>query len=121
LRADVSKSAGTTAMVDETVRRLGVPNIVYIDSSRAKAHCLFRRPKGGPFMSRVFGEMRQIAFVVRDLEKALDYWTRTLGVGHPHALARDGHAENIEVRGSHGGLALNAEVYRHLARALTAS
>ena len=32
-------------------------------------------------MSRGFGEMRQIAFVVRDLEKALDYWTRTLGVG----------------------------------------
>ncbi len=39
-------------------------------------------------------------------------------VRHPHALARDSHAENIEVSGSHVGLALNAEVYRHLARAL---
>jgi len=39
-------------------------------------------------------------------------------VRHPHALARDSHAENIEVRGSHSGLALNGEVYRHLARAL---
>ena len=41
-------------------------------------------------------------------------------VRHPHALARDTHAENIEVSGSHIGLALNAEVYRHLARALAA-
>ena len=39
-------------------------------------------------------------------------------VRHPYALARDGHGENIEVSGSHSGLALNAEVYRHLARVL---
>ena len=39
-------------------------------------------------------------------------------VRHPHALARDGHSENIEVSGSHIGLAVNAEVYRHVARAL---
>jgi pimeloyl-ACP methyl ester carboxylesterase len=39
-------------------------------------------------------------------------------VRHPYALARDDHGENIEVRGSHSGLALNAEVYRHLARVL---
>jgi pimeloyl-ACP methyl ester carboxylesterase len=39
-------------------------------------------------------------------------------VRHPHALARDTHAENIEVTGSHIGLAHNGEVYRHLARAL---
>jgi pimeloyl-ACP methyl ester carboxylesterase len=39
-------------------------------------------------------------------------------VRHPHALARDSHGENLEVSGSHTGLALNAEVYRHLARAL---
>lgn len=42
-------------------------------------------------------------------------------VRHPHALARDGHAQNIEVGGSHSGLALNAEVYRHLARVLAAA
>ena len=39
-------------------------------------------------------------------------------VRHPGAMAREGHAENIEVRGSHTGLAFNPEVYRHLARLL---
>jgi catechol 2,3-dioxygenase-like lactoylglutathione lyase family enzyme len=39
-------------------------------------------------MSRLFGEMRQIAFVVRDLDQALRYWTETLGVG-PFFLLRD--------------------------------
>jgi catechol 2,3-dioxygenase-like lactoylglutathione lyase family enzyme len=98
LCADASKSAGASAMVDETIRRFGVPNIVYIDSGRPKAHCLFRRPKGGPFMSGFFGEMRQIAFVVRDLEKALDYWTRTLGVG-PFFMMRDVTPDNYRYRG----------------------
>src|SRR6185295_5369391 len=32
-------------------------------------------------MSRLFGPMRQIGFVVRDLDHALKYWTQTLGVG----------------------------------------
>ena len=41
-------------------------------------------------------------------------------VRHPHALGRDDHADNIEVTGSHVGLALNAEVYGHLARVLAA-
>jgi hypothetical protein len=39
-------------------------------------------------------------------------------VRHPHALARDDHAQNIEVIGSHLGLALNAEVYRQLGKVL---
>ena len=39
-------------------------------------------------MSRIFGEMRQVAFVVRDLDRALRYWTETLGVG-PFFLLRD--------------------------------
>lgn len=39
-------------------------------------------------MSRLFGEMRQVAFVVRDLDKALLYWTETLGVG-PFFLIRN--------------------------------
>ena len=39
-------------------------------------------------------------------------------VRHPHALARDSHGENLEVTGSHTGMALNAEVYRHLGQAL---
>jgi len=39
-------------------------------------------------------------------------------VRHPCALGRDDHAQSLEVSGSHSGLALNAEVYRHLAKAL---
>ncbi len=49
-------------------------------------------------MSRIFGEMRQIAFIVRDLEKALDYWTRTLGVG-PFFMSRDVSPNNYRYRG----------------------
>jgi catechol 2,3-dioxygenase-like lactoylglutathione lyase family enzyme len=50
-------------------------------------------------MSRIFGEMRQIAFVVRDLEKALDYWTRALGIG-PFFTMRDLVPENYRYRGN---------------------
>lgn len=32
-------------------------------------------------MSRFFGEIRQAGYVVPDIEKAMDYWSRTLGVG----------------------------------------
>ncbi len=32
-------------------------------------------------MSRIFGEIRQNGYVVRDIEAALKYWTETLGVG----------------------------------------
>jgi len=32
-------------------------------------------------MSQKFGEIRQIAFVVRSIDDALRYWTETLGVG----------------------------------------
>ena len=32
-------------------------------------------------MSRFFGEIRQLGYVVPDIEAAMDYWTRTLGVG----------------------------------------
>ena len=39
-------------------------------------------------------------------------------VRYPHAVARDASARNIEVRGSHGGLAGNPEVYRQLAHLL---
>lgn len=49
-------------------------------------------------MSRIFGEMRQIAFVVRDLEKTLGYWTHTLGVG-PFFTMRDLVPENYRYRG----------------------
>lgn len=32
-------------------------------------------------MSRIFGPVRQNGYVVRDVERALDHWTRVLGVG----------------------------------------
>ena len=39
-------------------------------------------------MSRLYGEMRQIAYVVRDMNAALRYWTETLGVG-PFFMLRE--------------------------------
>jgi len=48
-------------------------------------------------MSRLFGEMRQIAFVVRDMDAALRYWTETLGVG-PFFMLRDLVPENYFYR-----------------------
>jgi catechol 2,3-dioxygenase-like lactoylglutathione lyase family enzyme len=32
-------------------------------------------------MSRFFGEIRQLGYVVKDIEAAMDYWSRVLGVG----------------------------------------
>lgn len=32
-------------------------------------------------MSRIFGEMRQVAFVVSDIDRAMSYWSNVLGVG----------------------------------------
>lgn len=32
-------------------------------------------------MSRHFGEIRQLGYVVRDIEQAMKYWSETLGVG----------------------------------------
>ena len=32
-------------------------------------------------MSRFFGEIRQVAYVVPDIEAAMDHWSRVLGVG----------------------------------------
>ncbi len=32
-------------------------------------------------MSRFFGEIRQVAYVVPDIEASIDYWVRVLGVG----------------------------------------
>jgi catechol 2,3-dioxygenase-like lactoylglutathione lyase family enzyme len=49
-------------------------------------------------MSRLFGSIRQIAFVVRDLDRALRYWTDTLGVG-PFFLLPKLTPENYRYRG----------------------
>ena len=32
-------------------------------------------------MSRIFGPIRQLGFIVSDMDKAMDHWTRTLGIG----------------------------------------
>ena len=32
-------------------------------------------------MSKFFGEIRQLGYVVNDIEAAMDYWSKTLGVG----------------------------------------
>ena len=32
-------------------------------------------------MSRFFGPVRQAGYVVRDIEAAMDYWSRELGIG----------------------------------------
>ncbi len=38
-------------------------------------------------MSRTFGGMRQLAMVVRDMRKTIDYWVNTLGVGPFYVLS----------------------------------
>src|SRR5205085_2999920 len=50
-------------------------------------------------MRRMFGPIRQIAFVVRDLEGALDYWTKTLGVG-PFYVMRNMTPDDFRYRGA---------------------
>jgi catechol 2,3-dioxygenase-like lactoylglutathione lyase family enzyme len=50
-------------------------------------------------VSRLFGPVRQIAFVVRDLDATLRYWTGTLGVG-PFFLLRDVVPENHRYHGA---------------------
>ena len=49
-------------------------------------------------MSRRFGAIRQIAFVVRDLDAALQYWTQRLGVG-PFFVLRNLSANEYVYRG----------------------
>jgi len=39
-------------------------------------------------MSRLFGEIRQIAFVVQDIDAAMHYWSQTLGIG-PFFIKRE--------------------------------
>ena len=49
-------------------------------------------------MSWLYGEMRQIAFVVRDLDAALRYWTEQLRIG-PFFMLRDLVPDNWRYRG----------------------
>jgi len=49
-------------------------------------------------MSIKFGEIRQIAFVVRDIDLAMKYWSEVLGVG-PFFIKRDISFEDYIYRG----------------------
>ena len=49
-------------------------------------------------MSSIFGEMRQIAFVVPDIDAAMKYWVETLGVG-PFFIKRAIEFNNYRYRG----------------------
>jgi hypothetical protein len=51
-------------------------------------------------MSQRFGEMRQIAFVVHDIDRAMKYWTQTLGVG-PFFIKRNVEFANFIYRGNY--------------------
>lgn len=50
-------------------------------------------------MSRTYGPIRQIAFVVRDLDAALRYWTESLGVG-PFFVMRTVTPDEFHYRGA---------------------
>lgn len=49
-------------------------------------------------MSRLFGSIRQLGYVVRDLDRALRYWTQTMGVG-PFFVQRHVTFEAYRYRG----------------------
>ncbi len=50
-------------------------------------------------MSHKFGEIRQMAFVVPDIDKAMQYWTKTLGIG-PFFVKRRLQFSRFVYRGS---------------------
>lgn len=49
-------------------------------------------------MSRLIGPIRQIGHVVRDVDKAMSYWTRHLGIG-PFYVIREARIANFHYRG----------------------
>ena len=49
-------------------------------------------------MSKFFGEIRQLGYVVKDIEAAMDYWSGTLGVG-PWYYNHKVPTENYQYRG----------------------
>ena len=53
-------------------------------------------------MSRFLGEIRQLGYVVPDIEKAMDYWAKTMGVGpwfyNPKVPIEGYHYDGQELR-----------------------
>ena len=52
-------------------------------------------------MSQVFGDIRQLAFIVKDIDSAMDYWARVLGIG-PFFIKREIQFKDYEYRGKKG-------------------
>ena len=50
-------------------------------------------------MSRLFGDIRQNGYVVRDIERAMRHWTETLGVG-PFFYIEKVPVRNFRYRGA---------------------
>ena len=50
-------------------------------------------------MSRIFGEVRQLGYVVEDIRAALEHWTRIMGVG-PFYLLSDREIQNFTYNGT---------------------
>lgn len=49
-------------------------------------------------MSKIFGDIRQLAFIVSDIDAAMTYWARTLGIG-PFFIKRKLNFANYVYRG----------------------
>lgn len=60
-------------------------------------------------MSKFFGEIRQLGYVVNDIEAAMEYWSRTLGVGpwyYNPKVPIENYRYNGEVYEPHNSVAL---------------
>jgi len=60
-------------------------------------------------MSRFFGEVRQLGYVVEDIHAALEHWTNTLGVG-PFYLLSDREIQNFTYNGASYPMRLSGAV-----------
>lgn len=60
-------------------------------------------------MSRLFGEIFQIAYVVEDLEAAITHWTRTMGVGPFFRFPLPLAFQEVTIRGER--LAPDADIF----------
>jgi Glyoxalase/Bleomycin resistance protein/Dioxygenase superfamily len=49
-------------------------------------------------MSRIFGPVRQMAYIVRDIDRAMDYWLKVVGVG-PFFLLENHSSAGAQYRG----------------------
>jgi catechol 2,3-dioxygenase-like lactoylglutathione lyase family enzyme len=70
-------------------------------------------------MSRFLGEIRQLGYVVHDIEAAMDYWSTTLGVGpwfYNPKVPIQNYRYNGEAHEPHNSVAL-ASMYRDFLRA----